>query len=241
MIHLARDGTQLGQFTLEQVNGMLTAGQLKPTDLAWREGLSGWLALSELEGVSAFSTMAATATDSHPAAASVYAPPRSVVTDSFHGPGQVPPGSIQALRETRPWVLFLAILGIIGTGFMILAAGGMLLTGTFMAANSGMPAGMMAGMAVAYVVMALLYLYPIIKLFKYCGAIKQLSQTGSATDLDQALREQKSFWKFVGIVAIILMVVYFFVVVALVMGGAAGLSAMSGKSAPAIPAPTSSP
>ena len=242
MIHLARDGAQLGQFTLDQVNDMLAAGQLKTTDLCWKEGLSGWIPLSGLEGVpgSAASPLPA----AHASQVSAYTPPQSVVSGSFHQPGGVPPGSIQALKETRPWVLFLAILGCIGTGLMVLAALGMLLAGTAISSSTSMPAGfsygMMAGMSVAYLVLGLLYLYPIVKLLKYSGAIKRLIQSGAAADLDEALQQQKSFWKFVGIVAIIMMVLYPVLVVLMIIGGFNASS--MGRTAPSVyPAPTSSP
>ena len=248
MIHLARDGAQLGQFTLQQVNDMLAAGQLKPTDLGWQEGLPAWLPISSMEGVTSLSS-SAPAPGLLPvqptAAPSVYSPPRSVVSSSFHQAGQVPPGSIQALKETRPWVLFLASLGIIGTGLMLLAALGMLLAGGAVSRSAGMPAGMsaglMAGLALGYLILALIYIYPIVKLFKYSGAIKRLSYSGSAADLDEALRQQKSFWKFMGIAALVLMVLYFVAIIVVIAGGfsAAGM----GRSTPSAfpPAPATSP
>ena len=249
MIHLARDGTQLGQFTPEQVNEMLAAGQLRLSDLAWREGLPSWVPLARLDGVPLSSASATASSAATPAPqpvtgavpASVYAPPRGTVSGSFHQPGQVPPGSIQALKETRPWVLFLAILGIVVTGFMLLAALTMLLAGGLMASKAGMPAGMpsgmMAAMSVAYLILAIIYLYPIIKLFKYSGAIKRLSHSGAAADLDEAMRQQKSFWKFIGVLTLIMMVIYFIAIVAMIVGGFSAASMGIPSPPPPPPAP----
>lgn len=62
-IHVARDGKELGVYSLEEVNRQLAAGSLRLTDQAWYEGAAGWAALSTVPGVSA--------TPSTPAAAPV--------------------------------------------------------------------------------------------------------------------------------------------------------------------------
>jgi hypothetical protein len=50
MIHVARDGAKLGEFTLEQIRAGLTTGQFRPTDLGWQTGMAEWRPLSELVG-----------------------------------------------------------------------------------------------------------------------------------------------------------------------------------------------
>ena len=52
-IHVARDGKELGVYSLEEVNRQLAAGTLRLTDQAWYEGAAGWAALSTVPGVSA--------------------------------------------------------------------------------------------------------------------------------------------------------------------------------------------
>src|ERR1043166_161412 len=64
-IHVARDGKELGVYSLEEVNRQLAAGSLRLTDQAWYEGAAGWAALSTVPGVSA------TPTSPTPAAPSV--------------------------------------------------------------------------------------------------------------------------------------------------------------------------
>jgi hypothetical protein len=53
LIHVARDGAKLGEFTLEQIHQGLTTGQFRPTDLAWQSGMTDWRPLSEVVGVTA--------------------------------------------------------------------------------------------------------------------------------------------------------------------------------------------
>jgi hypothetical protein len=50
-VHIARDGKQLGPFSLEEINRQLAAGTLSLSDQAWYEGAAGWAALSTVPGV----------------------------------------------------------------------------------------------------------------------------------------------------------------------------------------------
>jgi hypothetical protein len=50
MIHVARDGAKLGEFTLEQIQQGLATGQFRATDLGWQTGMAEWRPLSELVG-----------------------------------------------------------------------------------------------------------------------------------------------------------------------------------------------
>jgi len=50
-IHITRNGERSGPFTLEQTNSLLRSGSAKPTDLAWHDGLDGWIPLSSVRGV----------------------------------------------------------------------------------------------------------------------------------------------------------------------------------------------
>src|SRR6478609_5609473 len=53
MIHVARDGAKLGEFTLEQIRSGLTTGQFRSTDLGWQSGMGDWRPLSEFVGAAA--------------------------------------------------------------------------------------------------------------------------------------------------------------------------------------------
>jgi len=66
-IHVARDGKELGVYSLEEVNRQLAAGTLRLTDQAWYEGAAGWAALSTVPGVSAAPASASATTPISPA------------------------------------------------------------------------------------------------------------------------------------------------------------------------------
>lgn len=118
---------------------------------------------------------------------------------------------IASLGQTRPWVLFLAVLGFIGSGFMVLASLVMLVAGGAGAAmgqgGAEMPFLATLGIFVLYVAMAALYVYPSYQLFKYGAAIGRIRLTG-AEAIEEALRRQKSFWRFLGIATVVVMALY---------------------------------
>ena len=89
--------------------------------------------------------------------------------------------------------------------------------------------GMMVGMAIAYVVMGFLYIYPAIKIWSYGSAIRSLMNSRSPEDLVKALDQQRSLWKFAGILTIILIIIYAVAIIAMIgLGVAVGSGAMKG-------------
>ena len=107
-IHVARDGKELGVFSLEEINRQLAAGTLRLTDLAWYEGAAGWAALSTVPGVSATPASA-----TPPISPTVVATPPTAV---------VPPP-----RKSEPLALLSLIFSILGLcgfccGFFMTAA-----------------------------------------------------------------------------------------------------------------------
>lgn len=128
------------------------------------------------------------------------------VTDSMLG----------SLRQTRPWVMFLSIMGFIFSGFAVLGGLWMFFAFSLMGAmphHGDVPAllnplfGTIFG--VLYLGMALfLYLIPCIILFRYSTAIGRIAGTDGQMALEDALLRQKSFWKYMGILMIVMLALY---------------------------------
>jgi hypothetical protein len=115
--------------------------------------------------------------------------------------------AIEMLQKTRPWVMFLSILSFILSAFMLLA--GLLMVGVGMMASGGSAEkGMQAMIGVIYLPLSALYIYPAIKMWMYGSAIGRLVASRSTADLEEALGQQKSFWKFAGISAIVMIGFY---------------------------------
>ena len=120
---------------------------------------------------------------------------------------------LDALNATRPWVKFLAILGFVFTGLSVLFGLAALigLYGRFL--KPGLPAFVGPASGVFYLVMALfLYLIPSIYLYRYAKVIAGLPASAGEA-FENALRLQKSFWKYVGIFTVILLILYALVIV----------------------------
>jgi hypothetical protein len=48
MIHLARDGANIGSFSTEEIREGLRTGRFLPTDMAWQEGMPDWRPLAQV-------------------------------------------------------------------------------------------------------------------------------------------------------------------------------------------------
>ena len=142
-----------------------------------------------------------------------YQAPHEEFTTKFEG--EVGPDTIRVLNQTRPWVFMMAILCAIGTGFM--ALGGFALI-VMAAARSG--SGPTLGiLGAAYLLFSLLYGIPALFLFKYAIGIGRLISDRSTASLNDALRSQKSFWKFIGVATILFVLIYILAIVIVVLLG----------------------
>jgi hypothetical protein len=54
-----------------------------------------------------------------------------------------------------------------------------------------------------YIILAILYVFPGVFLSRFASAIKLLQTNRSAQALEEAIRYQKSFWRYVGILSIV--------------------------------------
>ncbi len=130
--------------------------------------------------------------------------------DAGGTPLGVTEGTVRLLQQTRPWVTLMSVLLFLASLFMVGAGLVMLLGGlaTAFASRGGGPSSLMRLFGLLYLPMGALYFYPALKLWMYGSAIGRLVFTGSATDLEAALAQQKHFWKFAGIATIALLVVW---------------------------------
>lgn len=147
-----------------------------------------------------------------------YAPPQANVDDVAPSGQMISGEMIEALRGTKGWVLLFGILSLIGAGFMVLGGIGMIFGSAFMgaagAAKGGPPAAVFAMMGVFYLIFAVIYIFPGWLLIKYSNAIGRLVGSGQAHDMEDALHQQRKFWKFLGVLMIVMMVLGIVAVVA---------------------------
>jgi hypothetical protein len=128
--------------------------------------------------------------------------------------GQMSQGAARELLGSQGWVRFVSVLMLIGTGFMLLSVLVAVLAPTprypdfdgFGGRRStALTDSRVFVQVVMFLVVGVLYLYPSILLAKYASAIKRFRYSGSMTDVEAALRHQRFFWRFVGIIGILIL------------------------------------
>ncbi|MCL1813019.1 MAG: hypothetical protein FWG29_05805 [Treponema sp.] len=110
------------------------------------------------------------------------------------------------LKKASPWLRFIGICGFISLGFSILS----ILIFAFGVRNM-MPdtpefapfRAIGPGMAFFYILLLALYFFPILFLFRFGKYLKSYIFTGDNRDLEEALKNNKSLWTFIGILMII--------------------------------------
>jgi hypothetical protein len=106
---------------------------------------------------------------------------------------EFPPSITEPLLATRPWARVVSIVGFILSGLMVL--GGiavMAMTTLLPTAGEKVP----AWVGLLYLVFAVFYIPPSLFLFRYASAITGFLAVPSFDTLGEALKYQKSFWKF---------------------------------------------
>lgn len=135
--------------------------------------------------------------------------------------------SAASLSETRRWTLFFAVLGIIGIVLMVLLAIVMMAVLPRMNEGMGMPMPLPMGVfGFVYLVIAAIYLLPVIYLLQFSRKIKTALTTRDSDILGQALRSLMLHFRTVGIIMIVFIFLYILVIVGMMVLGA-GLMGLS--------------
>ncbi len=126
------------------------------------------------------------------------------------------------LTETAKWARFLAILGFVVIGIMILFSVIISVAfGTIMG-NSGIRTGAAPGIGIGlvYMLFSLIYLYPTLKLYKFASNMLDGIPAGNTGKVTEGFENLKSLFKFMGIFTIIIFSFYLLIAVAAGLMGA---------------------
>jgi hypothetical protein len=111
------------------------------------------------------------------------------------------------LRDAARWAKFLAIVGFIGCGLVVLFG---LFAGTIFARLYNVPgmegaavSGLGAGYAIFYILMALLYFFPCLYTYNFGRKMQVALRSNDQTQLIQSFKNLKSCYRFLGILTII--------------------------------------
>ncbi|PPZ92244.1 hypothetical protein C3729_04525 [Cloacibacterium normanense] len=132
--------------------------------------------------------------------------------------------SKEFLKETAKWTKFLAILGFIGVGFMVLGSISILFASSSFMSNDAFPFGGRIFMMLIYLVFAVLYYFPISYLYQFSENTKKAINSNDNVAMRNAFEFLKSHYKFMGILTIILLSFYAIIIFIGLIG--AGTAAM---------------
>ena len=139
---------------------------------------------------------------------------------------------ISYLNQARKWTYLLSIIGFIFTGLIVLMA---LFFSSFMAMFSGMGSSygvseftaMGTGMVtVFYLFFALLYFLLSLYLYRFSKRVKGAINEEDSSQLEDGLKNLKSYWKLTGILTVVALGVYvLFFLINILFGAAAFVGA----------------
>jgi len=112
--------------------------------------------------------------------------------------------SIRYLSETGRWVKFLAILGFIFLGGIVVFS--LMVSRIFASMNiAGMMPFPMVILSVFYIFIGVIYFFPVYYLFRFSTNIKKAFQQNDTTKLENAFESLKSHYKYIGIMTIVIL------------------------------------
>ena len=132
--------------------------------------------------------------------------------------------SKEFLKETAKWTKFLAILGFVGIGLMVLGSLVMLFAPSSLMSNGDFPFGGQIFMMLLYLAFAVLYYFPISYLYQFSENTKKAIENNDNNAIRDAFEFLKSHYKFMGILTIILLAFYAIIIfIGLIGAGAAAM------------------
>lgn len=152
--HIARDGTQLGTFTLDQVRDGLANGSIQSTDLAWAEGMDDWKPVGALNILPAGAPPAVPEVPAIPAVPPV---PAAIPSRPASLPNQ-PPAQVISGTETCGQATTSMILGLLSCALSCLTAIPAVIFGHIALNKIGKSGGRLSGRGMAITGLVLGYL-----------------------------------------------------------------------------------
>jgi hypothetical protein len=134
------------------------------------------------------------------------------------------------LKEAAKWATFIAIMGFIGVGLMVLFSVFFMVSGEALTRMQGMGNTQVSPfpaviVGIVYLIFSVLYFFPILYLFKFASSLKEALNSNRTDKLTDAFESLKSHYKFIGILIIIsiaLFVLFFIFGIVAAIAGAAG-------------------
>ena len=123
------------------------------------------------------------------------------------------------LKEISGWTYFLSIIGFIFVGLLVLiAVSANSIYNNMAQFSQESPFDVGLFMTAVYVIVALIYFFPILFLFKFSKRLKSALKSKEDEELASALEILKSHYKFIGVFTIIVLSLYALAIIAGLLG-----------------------
>ena len=134
---------------------------------------------------------------------------------------------LQLLEESKlyvssmgKWMKFFAILMTIGLVFMALGCLGI------MSFGSHIPMDMFGGLSLRwfgliYLILIILYIFPTLYLYRSSSAAQLAVEANDNEQVVEFLKNNKSFWKYCGILTIVILIVYVLIIIGVMVAAIA--------------------
>ncbi len=123
--------------------------------------------------------------------------------------------SINSLDTIWRWASFFSILGFIGIAFIIIV--GIVMGVVFSTIDSSLGAGVGSLIMIIYIILGVVYFYPILLLFRFSRWTKKAIQNNSSLDFSLALKNLKGHFQYVGIMTIVVFALYFIILIGFIV------------------------
>jgi hypothetical protein len=152
-----------------------------------------------------------------------YQSPRNPVNPEADNSARLTETMVRYLKEASPWLRFIGILSFTGCGLVFLGGIVFLIVTTALPGFAGEFEELGGGIgSIVYIVSGVLMFFPARFTYNFGVKIRSYLRSNSEDDLEQALRNNKSLWKFNGIFYIVCLA---FVPIGIVGGVIAVISA----------------
>ncbi len=121
--------------------------------------------------------------------------------------------TVSILRQTKPWVRFFSVLTFIASAFVVL--GGLAIGASMVGGSTGVLEVVLG--VVVFMLLAPTYIITAVFLKRYADRIESFVQERSTGTLAFALEAQKSYWKFSGIITLVIVAIAVVGVVAAIL------------------------
>jgi hypothetical protein len=125
---------------------------------------------------------------------------------------------LRYLKEASPWLRFIGIVGMIGCGLMAVAG---LITAIVMAVSFGESdqSSVWVITLLVYIPVGILMFFPALYTYNFGAKIRKYLFSNLDEDLESAFKNNKSLWKFIGILSIINLSLIPLTIIIAIIGG----------------------